>query len=202
MPQGLVVAHALHPGVDGLLVQDAPLVKGGLPAKPPLHQALEHLQLHLAHQLQVHLPQALVPHHVKERVLLLQLPQLAQGLVHVDALGQQHPVPQHRLQSGRAGVRLAAQPLSGVGVGEPRHRHHVPRQGRVHQLEFGPVVQPQLVGLAAPGGACVLPGGELRLHFQLPAGDLHPGQPHVLLGHLEHPGPKRFPLGQGLGQAL
>ena len=72
--QGLVVAHPLHPAGDGLFVEDAPLAKLYPQAEAPLQQALEHLQLHLAHKLQVELPQPLVPHHVEQGVLLLQLP--------------------------------------------------------------------------------------------------------------------------------
>ena len=77
MAQGLEVAHPLYPGGEGFFVEDAPLIKGDVPAKAALHQALEDLQLHLPHELQVELAQALVPHHVEQGVLLLQLPQLA-----------------------------------------------------------------------------------------------------------------------------
>ena len=95
--QGLEVAHPLHPAGEGLFVEDAPLIEGDVPAEAALHQALEDLQLHLPHELQVELAQALVPNHVEQGVLLLQLPQLAQGGVAVHPLGQEHPVAQHRL---------------------------------------------------------------------------------------------------------
>ena len=155
--QRLIVPHALRLRADGLLVQDAALVKGHFEAEAALQQALQYLQLHLAHQLQVGRAGALVPDNVQQRVLLLQLAQLAQGGVYVAAVGQQHAVAQHRLQRGRGGVRLKAQALAGVAVRKAGDGADRARRRGVEKAVFGPGIEPQLVGLGAPGARGVRP---------------------------------------------
>src|SRR5699024_9685207 len=52
VPERLVVARALHGGAYSLLIEDAALVEAELQAEAALYEALQDLELHLAHELQ------------------------------------------------------------------------------------------------------------------------------------------------------
>lgn len=185
--QGLVVAHALHRGGDGLPVDDAAGAEGDRQAEALGRQRLENLQLNLPHELDVDLPQPLVPHEVELGILLLQQEELAQGGVGILPLGEEHLVDEHRLQGGGQGLRLCPKALPGGGAAQAGDGHHASRLGLVHGLEPGPRVDAQLIRLLRPAGA-----GEGLLHPQGAAGELHPRQavPLVVPGNLEHPGGK------------
>ena len=124
-------------------------------------------------------------------VLLLQLAQLLHGGDRVLSLGQNDLIGEYRLQGGGRSLRLKAQALPGGGGAQPCDRHHGPRRGRVHRLEFQAGVYPQLVGLVAPAGAI-----QHGFHLEAAAGDLHPGQPVVLSvpGDLEDTGAELLPV--------
>ena len=188
MAQRLVVPHALHGGREGLFVQNAALAKAHLQPEPAVQHALQNFQLNLAHELQMNLAQRVVPHHMELGVFLLQRAQRPQGVVGVGALGQLHPVVEHRLQNGHPGVRLAAQPLPGIGFGQPRYGAHRSGGGLADEPELAAGVQPQLVGLLLKGGPGVRPGAEGGFHLQDAAGDLQIGQPGALVvgADLEH----------------
>ena len=140
VPQGLVVAHPLHGGGDGLLVQDAALVHPYGHPEAVLDEALEDLDLHLAHEAGVDLLVGLVPHQVELGVLLLQLAELGQEDLGVHLLRQEEAVGDHRLQQrrGRGGGRPQA--LAGVGLGEAQGGAHLAGGDGVHRLELGPGV--------------------------------------------------------------
>ena len=69
VPQGFKVADALHGVGDGLPVADSPCAKADLHAHPLPNKPLQHLHLHLAHELGVDLP--VIPDDVKLGVFLL-----------------------------------------------------------------------------------------------------------------------------------
>ena len=84
-------------------VDDAAGAEGDRQAEALGRQRLENLQLNLPHELDVDLPQPLVPHEVELGILLLQQAELAQGGVGILPLGEEHLVGEHRLQGGGAG---------------------------------------------------------------------------------------------------
>ena len=70
MPQGLVVADALHGGGDGLLVEDAPRAEVHLQPEAPGDEPPQDLQLDLSHEAHMDLLEAFVPEDVELGVLL------------------------------------------------------------------------------------------------------------------------------------
>ena len=96
------MAHPLHRGGDGLLVQNAPGVHLDRHVKAVGDQALEDLDLHLAHEAGVDLLAVLVPDQVELGVLLLQLPELGQQDLGWTVRGEDQAVGDHRLQQGGA----------------------------------------------------------------------------------------------------
>ena len=180
------MAHPLHRGGDGLPVDDAPRPEGDLQAEPLPGQPPQDLQLDLTHELDVDLPELLVPHQPQLRVLLLQLPQLGHGGVRILAPGQQHLTGEDRLQNGLLSRRLKAQALAGPGPAQAGDGAHRPRLGPLCRLELLPRVDADLVHLLLPGAGSA---GEEVLHLQNSAGDLQVGQPVPLAvpGDLEHP---------------
>ena len=149
------------------------------------------------------LAQGLIPHHMELGHLLLNLSEVGQGGVDVCPLGQDHLVGQHRFQQGVAGVPLGSQALPGFGAGEAGDGADLAGVYLIGQGEFGPRIQPQLVGLGRPA----LPFGAARegiLDFQHPAGDPQPGEPGplVILGDLEHLGAEMLPRRGRAGPAV
>ena len=141
------MAHALHRGGDGLPVDDAAGAEGDRQAEALGRQRLENLQLNLPHELDVDLPQPLVPHEVELGILLLQQEELAQGGVGILPLGEEHLVDEHRLQGGGRASRLCPKALPGGGAAQAGDGHHASRLGLVHGLEPGPRVDAQLIRL-------------------------------------------------------
>lgn len=94
-----------------------PGAEGDRQAEALGRQRLENLQLNLPHELDVDLPQPLVPHEVELGILLLQQAELAQGGVGILPLGEEHLVGEHRLQGGGQGLRLCPKALPGGGAG-------------------------------------------------------------------------------------
>ena len=175
MAQRLIVAHPLHGLGDGLLVQDAAGAELHFQPEPLGQQAAQHLQLDLAHQLDMDLAQRLVPYHMELGFLFFQPVQLAQCRMHVGPLRQQHLIAQHRFQHRQVTVPLRAQSLAGAGLGQTGHGTHLPGANGLCQCVFGTGIQPQLVGFFGPGFA-VRFAGKLGFHLQFPAGDPQPGQ--------------------------
>ena len=127
----------------------------------------------------MNLPQPLVPHQPQLRVLLLQLPQLAQGDHGVAARGQNDLIGQGRLQhrGGRGG--FGAQPLARLGLGQAGDGAEAARLRRLHSLVFRAGIDADLLGLFLPGplsGAA----GQKVFDPQTAAGDFHIGQPGAL----------------------
>ena len=202
VPERFKVANALDAGADRLAAEDAALVEADLEPEAPLYEALHDFELHLAHELQVRLAQARVPDDVEGRVLLFQLPELAERRLRVAALGQQHPIAQHRLQRGGLGIGLKAQALAGAALGQARDGADRACRRGVQQFVFRAGVEPELIGLGAPGTVGVGPGGELGLDAQHSAGYFEPAEalPVLRAGYFEYPRPKVFPLRQGRGE--
>ena len=69
VPQRLKVADALHGVGDGLPVADSPCAKADLHAQPLPDKPLQHLHLHLTHELNMNVSAA--PDKVELGVLLL-----------------------------------------------------------------------------------------------------------------------------------
>ena len=190
--QGLKMAHTLHRVADGLLVQDSPGVQLDVHVEALFYQAFQHLRLHLAHQLHADLRKPLVPADMQLGVLLAQLLHFGQHQGRVTALGQNHPVTQHRLQYRRGGVRLRPQALTGPAGTEPQHGADLTGQSPFRRLVFHPGVEPDLTHLFLQQIALFVPVADQIPHLQLPAGDLHVAQPLALgvSGNLVHPGGK------------
>ena len=126
VPQGFEVSHALHGGGDGLAVADAARVERDLHAEAPLHQLLQHLCLHSAHQLYVQFLCPLLPEDVELRLLLLQAFQLRQHGSRVHSLRKQHAVGQDRREQRHASALLKAKALARPGVHRSCHGDHHP----------------------------------------------------------------------------
>ena len=188
------MSHTLHGVGNGFLVENPPVFQGYIQTEALAHQALENLQLYLAHKLDMNLPA--IQQQPQLGVLFLQLAQLGQHHRRVTAFGQAHPVGHHRFQHRRQGVRLRPQGKSRPGLRQSRHR----RQGTCsHFLSRGELVP----GIEADLGDFFLFFFPflifIRQHappFQAAAGDLQPGQPVALRvpGNLVHPGGKAFPI--------
>ena len=197
-----VVAHPFHRLSDGLLIEDAALAEGYLQPEPAGQQALQHLQLDLAHQADVDLAQLLVPDDVQLGHLLLDAAEAGQGGVDVRPLGQQDLIGQHRFEQRIAGVPLGPEALARLCAGKAGHGADLAGVHLVCQGVFGPRVEPQLVGLAGPA----LPfraAGEGVLDFQDSAGHPQPGQagPLLVLRDLKDPRAEVLPGGGGPGPA-
>ena len=136
---------------------------------------MQHLQLDLAHQLDMDLAQGLVPDHMELGLLLFQPVKLAQRGVHIRALGQQHLIAQHRLQHRQVAVPLRPQTLARAGFGQAGNGAHLPGADALRQRILCAGVEPQLVGLFGPWLPVDL-AGELGFHFEHTAGHPQPGQ--------------------------
>ena len=145
--QRLVVPDALDRLQDRLAVDDAALAERDREAEPVPDQALQNLQLHLAHELHADLPQPRVPRDVQQRVLLVEPPELQIGRLrvarHLDA------VFEHRTQHGLLRFLFKAQARAGHRVGKARRGQHRPGLRRVRQRVFFPGIQAELVRLFA-----------------------------------------------------
>lgn len=139
----------------------SPGAEGDRQAEALGRQRLENLQLNLPHELDVDLPQPLVPHEVELGILLLQQAELAQGGVGILPLGEEHLVGEHRLQGGGQGLRLCPKALPGGGAAQAGDGHHASRLGLVHGLEPGPRVDAQLIRLLRPAGVALNPATPL-----------------------------------------
>ena len=201
--QGLVVAHAFHGFGDGLLIQDAAGAEADLQPVPLGQQAFQHLQLNLAHQLDMDLAQGLVPDHMELGLLFFQPMELSQRGVHVCALGQQHLIAQNRLQHRQVAVSFRPQTLTRAGFGQAGNGAHLAGADALRQRKLCAGVKPQLVGLFGPWLPVDL-SGELGFHLERAAGHPQPGQavPLLILAHLEHLGPEGFQRGGRAGIAV
>ena len=183
MAQGLVMAHPFHRSGDGLPVDNASGTEGDRQAKPVGDQALQYLQLDLAHKLNVDLPQRTVPDDVQLGVLLLELAQLVQGGGKIGPFLQKHLIGEHRLQLGRGRRPLRPQPLAGQRAAQSGNGAHAPRRGLLRQTVFLSGVEPDLIHLLRPHPILRQSGppvGHQVLHPQRPARHLQPGQPPPL----------------------
>ena len=72
MTQGLKMSHALHHIFNGLFVYDTACAKFHRNAKALLHQALQNLNLYLAHHPHVNLREFFLPDHMELREFFLQ----------------------------------------------------------------------------------------------------------------------------------
>ena len=102
MAERFKMAHSLRRILNGFPVDHGAGAKFQGQVKALQRQPLQNLQLNLAHQLDMNLPQALVPNQPQLRVLLLQLPQLAQSDHRVAAWGQDRLIGQRRFQHRRS----------------------------------------------------------------------------------------------------
>ena len=177
--QGLEMADALHRVGDGLFVEDAPRPEAHRQPEPLPDQPLEHIQLHLAHHLQLNLLQGLVPDNVQLGVFLFQLAQLHQGGVDVGLRGQQQLAAEHRLQQGGRRCALAAQALARPGFGQAGDGADRSRRRLFGGGEPGAGIHPDLVGLFLPGFPLGL-AFQQGLYPQHTTGDLEPGEPDPL----------------------
>ena len=208
--QGLKVAHPFHSVLYGLLVHDAPLVKGDRRSKPLLYQGFQHIYLHLPHDLGVDFFCLLPPHNVELRYLLLQRLQLQIEAVHIAGSRGKHPVGEDRLQHREDRGCLVSKPLAGIRPLQPGDSADHAGARLLHGLKTVSGVDPDLVHLlACPPLACSFLTGllltarfpctgvrhvlvQVHLHPQASPGHLQVGQP--LTGgipcDLVHPGAK------------
>ena len=150
VPQRLKVAHPLHRAGDGLPVDDVSRAEGHLRPETLLNQTGHHLQLDLAHELEVNLPQSLVPHHPQLGVLLLQLTEIAQHGMRITGGRQQYLISQHRLQLRFQGGGLNPKGIARPGPGQSGEGAHRPGGGLVYRPVFGSRVDADLVDLLLP----------------------------------------------------
>ena len=177
--QRLEMPNPFHGGGDRFLVDDAPCPERNLPAEPLPDQPLEHLHLHLTHQPDLYFPQLSVPRKPELRVLLLELPQFPEREVRVTALGQLHPVGQHRFEAGRLPHGFTAKPFARAAPVQAGHRADLPCKHLFRQPVPAPRIDAQLVGFSLPDRTFrhPLPAvGQQGLHTQAPARDLEKGQ--------------------------
>ena len=118
--------------------------------KPVMHHLLDDLQLHRAHQLQVHFAQdARLPDHVQQRILVLQLAQRDQAGVNV-ALPRHQRVREHRLEDRTAGVPLHAEAFAGECLRQTRDGADGACGDRVDGDGFRAGIDAHLVGFLMP----------------------------------------------------
>ena len=191
MPQGLEVAYSLHRAGDGLPIDDVPGAKGDLRSEALPDEPGEHLQLDLSHELEVDLPQSLVPYHPELGVFLLQLAEIAEGSVDVAGRGEDDLIGQHRLQLGPGGGGLHTENVPRPGPGQAGEGAHRSRRGLVDGLVLGPGVDADLIDLLLP---------QQGADLERPAGDFHIGEPvGSVPGDFEDPRPEAGGVGGGQG---
>ena len=188
VPQGFKVAHALHGVFDGLLVENPAVFQSHFQAEPLQHHCPEHLQLDLAHNLDVNLTP--FPHKVQLWVFLLKQPELWKHRRRVRALGQGHPVGHDGLQGIAGPLGLRPQTLTGKGLPQSRHRQQGPGGGFLQSREFFRAVAAKLQDLLLPLLPFLVVITQHFPDFQPAAGDFQPGQPVSLgvPGDFVHPG--------------
>ena len=173
--QGLVMPHALNRCTERFFVEDAALPEADLQPEPAVQHTLQDFQLNFPHQLQVNLPQRIVPDNVKLGVLLLERAQRPQSVVGVGALRQLDPVVENRLKDGRAGVGLTAKAFAGVGAHQPGHGADRAGRGLTDEAEFAARIKPQLVGFLLKADAGIRPRVQKVLDLQHAACDFQVG---------------------------
>ena len=170
---------------DGFHVIDFGVCQADFRGEPLLHQLLEYLQLHFAHDLDVDLLQLAIPQQLQLGIFLLQQPQLLQQDHRIAAAF--YTVSHDRLQRGFGGRGGTAQALSGPGLAQTRYGAQCAGAYFVCGGEF-------LAGIDADGLDLffLFSEGNALAHPELPAGDLQPGQAAALRipGNFIHPGTK------------
>ena len=179
MPQRLEMPHALDRRLDRLAVDDAARPKRDRHAEAVEQKPLQHLELHLAHELHMQLAQLLVPHDMELRVLLLQKPQALHRRVRLAVCGQNHLICEKALEHRRRRIRLRAEALARIRFRQPRHGADAAGRYCFRKLEFPTRVDAELVGLLRPR---LLPRAarKHRLDGQCAARHLEVGQPRAL----------------------
>ena len=164
---------------------------------------LQHLELNLAHELDVDLAQRLVPDDVELRLFLFQTVEPAQCGMDIRALGQADPVAQHWFQHREVAVPLGPSPVPGRALVRPVTAQTCP--GRWPLPAYTLRRNRAAAGWPFFGpGLSVRFAGELGFDLQLPAGDPQPGQPlaPLILRDFEHPGTKGFQRRGGTGVSV
>ena len=97
------------------LIHNIARPKFHLQMKSLFNETFQNLGLYLSHQLNMDFSQLAVPHQMKLRVFLLQLPELPKGFCHIRSLRQYQLAGEHRLQLRFRLLCLDSQPLSCKG---------------------------------------------------------------------------------------
>ena len=196
--QGLVVAHALHGAVDGLLIQHPALAQLHRQVEAIQDQAFQHLRLHLAHEAHGELLQAGIPAQAQHGILGLQLPQLGQHQPSVCPGGQADPVVHHRLQDRADCGGLHAEALAVPGGAQPHHSADLAGEDLLRGGEASALIAAQLGGLFLQSVIeQAVPDPER------PARHLQMGEPDALgvVGDLKHTGSELLRPEPGLHQS-
>ena len=142
--------HALDRRFDRLAIDDAARPERDRHAEAVEQKPLQHLELHLAHELHVQLAQLLVPHDVQLRVLLLQKPQPLHGRVRLAVRGQDHLVRQEAVEHRRGRIGLRAEPLARIRFCQPGDSADAAGRHRLRKAVLPARIDAELVGLFRP----------------------------------------------------
>ncbi len=106
VPQRFKMSHAFHRIRDCFFVYNVSRPKFHLHMEPFQDQALQDLNLHFPHKLDMDLSQRFIPYDMQQRLLFLQLPEVFQHHMNVTVRRELDLVGQNRLQNGHSRLRL------------------------------------------------------------------------------------------------
>ena len=171
--QRLEMADAFHGFFDRFLIQDMAGVDGDAHAEAVFDDLLQHFDLHLAHQLGADLLQLRIPDDAQHRVFLRQLRQFLQCGVRIRAVRRRDPVGEYGLQQGFARFFFFSHRLTRIGLDGAAQRGDLPGFDPVRRFVFRAAVDADLADLFPL---------QFLAHFQLPSGELDPGEPRAVFG--------------------
>ena len=161
--------YTLHRLFDGLFIDDISLTEHHKHLEPFFDQALKDLCLDISHDLDMDLPQSLIPYDVHLRDLFFQLFQIPQHGMDIASIRQDNAAGQHGLQYRQIRRRFSSQPLSRIRLLRTCQCADLSGTHLLHHLVFCPGIDPDLVYLLF----------DLRdhvLHFQLSSGHFDIGE--------------------------
>ena len=189
MAQRLKMPDSLDGGGNGFAIGHAAGANPDLPAEAVANQAAQDFQLHLAHELELHLAELLVPCNVKLRFFFLELAQPIQGDAHVALRRKIEPVGHDRGQNRRRLCLFRAEYVPGVQRRQTGHGTDVARAYLIDCQKARAGVPAELRDLFLQLFAVLRRVGYRCSHAQAAACDLEPRQACALCvpGDFIHP---------------
>ena len=121
MTQRFKMSDAFHRACDCLFIYDPALSEFYENSVPVFDQSLQHLSLHLSHELDVYLLRFSCPHDVKLRLLFLKLTKIRQHCMDIASFRQFYSISEHWFEYRDIRVFLFSHSLPRIRSFEPSH---------------------------------------------------------------------------------